>query len=369
MNKRFAIYLSAVLTVLVVMSLASAAFAQDQRTPEPRFVTLPPHANTNANVPAGTLATWNGALEGSKYPFIMVGTDPSKTNTTTTVTVYIVPVNICVTVSGTKTCFDPKTKQSNGASAITNVVNSPIFQDQDYTIDGTDIGNTQYEDAFQRSNFWTDVMTNTDYHVILKPVVLPEVTANVPPADGTTGTNYFGVPEVALVNINYVDEQINLGFSKLKQVNPTNILVVMTYNTYLTEGGCCIGGYHSASGNQTYAQFTYTTPTSGTSFSQDVSALSHELGEWMDDPLTNGGNSSPCGILEVGDPIEGEGSPHLYGDYTYTLNGYTYHLQDLATLKYFGQSPVTVNNNNWTFQGQNGVLPGLGQIGQCSFGS
>jgi hypothetical protein len=367
MNRRFSLSLFSALIVLTC-----AAFAQDQRTPEPRFVVLPPHANNNANAPAGTLATWNGALQGSNFPFIMVGSDPSKTNTTTTVTVYIIPVNICVTVSGTKTCFDPKTKQSNGATAITNVVNSPIFQKQDYTIDGTDIGDTQYEDAFQRSNFWSDVMTNTNYHVLLKPVVLAEVTVNVPAADGTTGTNYFGVPEVALVDINYVDAQINAGLPKLKEVNPTNIPVIMTYNTYLTDGSfanCCIGGYHSATGQQTYAQFTYTVPTSGTSFSMDVSALSHELGEWMDDPLTNGGNDSPCGILEVGDPIEGEAIPHQYGTYTYTLNGYTYHLQDLATMKYFGQSPVTVNNNNWTFQGQNGTLPGLGTIGECSFGS
>jgi hypothetical protein len=59
----------------------------------------------------------------------------------------------------------------------------------------------------------------------------------------------------------------------------------------------------------------------------------------------------------------------MYGDYTYTLNGFTYHLQDLASLKYFGQTPDLVNAANWTFQGQNGVLPGEGQIAECSFGS
>jgi hypothetical protein len=363
MNRGFSLSLFSALIVLTC-----ASFAQDQRVLVPRFVTLPPHGVSNAYSPAGNLATWTGTLEGADK-FVMVGTDPSKTNTTTTVTAYIIPVKICVTVNGTKTCFDPKTQQANGASALANVVNSPIFQNQDYTIDGTDIGNTQYEDAFQRSNFWTDVMTNTNYHVLLNPVVLPEVTLNVPQADGTIGINYFGIPQVALVDINYLDNKINAGLPKLKKINPTNIPLIMTYNTYLTEGGCCIGGYHSANGQQTYSHFTYTTPKSGTSFSEDVSALSHELGEWMDDPLTNGGNPSPCGILEVGDPIEGEGSPHQYGDYTYTMNGMTYHVQDLAALKYFGQNPVTVNNNNWTFQGQTGNLPGLGVIGQCSFGS
>ncbi len=37
-------------------------------------------------------------------------------------------------------------------------------------------------------------------------------------------------------------------------------------------------------------------------------------------------------------------------------------------MKYFGQNPDLVNNGNWTFQGQNGSLPGLGTIGECSFG-
>lgn len=349
------------LSALVVVGCA--AFAASGPI-HPRYVVLPQHP-AQSNAPAGTLQEWTGKLNSSDT-FVMVGTDPSKTNTTTTVNVYILPVNICIN----GTCFDPATKQSNGKTAIANVVNSPIFQNQQYTQGGTDIGNTQYEDAFQRSNFWGDVMTNTDYHVLLKPIVLPEYKANIPSGQGSIGNNYFGIPEVGLVQINYVDTEINAAFSKLKQVNPTNVLMVMTYNTYLVEGSeCCIGGYHSATGNQTYGHFTYTTPASGTSFSEDVSALSHELGEWMDDPLTNGGNNSPCGILEVGDPIEGETGTHDFGDYTYTLNGYTYHVQDLATMQYFGQSPDLVNNSFWTFQGQSGNLPGLGNIGECSFGS
>ena len=57
---------------------------------------------------------------------------------------------------------------------------------------------------------------------------------------------------MALVDINDVDAQIErLDCPSLKEVNPTNIPVIMTYNTYLTDGSfanCCIGGYHSATG-------------------------------------------------------------------------------------------------------------------------
>ncbi len=361
--------LTAFFALATLLMASGIVFAQDAggTPPHGRYVVLPPKGSNNAKDFAGTLQTWPGSIQykGTNYPFVMVGTDPSKTNTTTTVNVYIVPVKICVTSNGVKSCFDPATVQPNGATATQNVVNSPIFQNQDYTIGGTDLGKTQYEDAFQRGNFWTSVMTNTSYHVLLKPIVLPEVTVNVPTADGSLGFQY-GINE-ALVDINYLDGLIINGLSKLKQVNPTNLALIETYNTYLTSGGCCIGGYHSASGNQSYSHFTYI--SANASFAEDVSALSHELGEWLDDPLTNGGNNSPCGILEDGDPIEGEGGTHHYGDYTYTLNGFTYHLQDLATTQYFGQTPSQSNNGDWTFQGQTGLLPGLGTIGVCSFGS
>jgi hypothetical protein len=64
-------------------------------------------------------------------------------------------------------------------------------------------------------------------------------------------------------------------------------------------------------------------------------ALSHEVGEWADDPLVVNinGNNTPCGILEVGGPLEN--NPN-FGGFPYTANGFTYNLQDLVTLPYFG---------------------------------
>jgi hypothetical protein len=67
----------------------------------------------------------------------------------------------------------------------------------------------------------------------------------------------------------------------------------------------------------------------------------------MDDPLTNGGNGSPCGILEVGDPLEGTTN---FGTYPYELNNFTYHLQDLVFLRYFGGPANGSVNSWWSFQ-------------------
>ncbi|MDQ2762671.1 MAG: hypothetical protein M3Y22_04030, partial [Pseudomonadota bacterium] len=256
---------------------------------------------------------------------------------------FIIPIKIVV---GGKT-FTTSTIQTNGKSALTDTTSSPVFQSEiDFQEAGVNLGTTQYEDAYQRESFWPTVAGNPNYHVLLgAPTVLPEVTLNVPSRQGKVGTE-FGV-QVALVNINYIDSHVNTIIANNHQITAGSIPIFVLYNTYETQNGCCIGGYHSANGAQTYAVFDYV-GKSGV-FSQDVSALSHEMGEWLDDPFTT--NNSPCGIYENGDPLEGDAN---YGDYAYVVNGLmTYHLQDLAQPPYFGAPASTTLNGRATFQGTN----------------
>jgi hypothetical protein len=211
-----------------------------------------------------------------------------------------------------------------------------------YIQGGTNVGTTQYDDAYQRANFWSSVETNSDYHLLLSPTVLSEVTLSPPPTRGKTGSP-FG-ETVAEVDINWIDGQFQTIIASLG-LQPSQLPIFMTYDTYLTERGCCIGGYHTANGAQTYMHFTYIDQPG--LFSQDVSALSHEVGEWTDDPFIN--NNTACGILENGDPLEG--GPN-FGGFPYVLDGFTYNLQDLVTLPYFGAPPSTSVNDFFTFQGQ-----------------
>lgn len=339
---------------LLISALAAFAFlpgtaglaqARNTETSRPMFATLPARYLSNIPTPpTSTIPNWTGSLGSGLSSFTMVGTDPSATNTTTTVTVYLVPIRIVInpTPQGT---FDPEHLLSNGRTVVQNVALSPIYNAGiDFVQGGTDVGNTQYLDAFQRASFWTDVKTNTNYHVLLNLVVLPEEVMAFPTA--STGTE-FGV-RVALVDINAFDAKWQSLISSNSTITPNSFPVALTYDTYLTESGiCCVGGYHSAFGSasapQTYAQFTYIDKTGA--FSQDVSALSHETGEWMDDPFVD--NPGCGGLLEVGDPLEGEAN---FGGFPYTLNGFTYNLQDLVLLQYFGQSPSTAVNGWWSFQ-------------------
>jgi hypothetical protein len=344
MKQRFTV-LSLLAALAVVACVTGTALAQEDTMPaHPMFERLRPtlHADTG-NAPVTALTTWNGSFvyKSKTYNYNMVGTDPS-TGTSTTVKVFLIPIALKYVSNGTTTIFSPATLQSNGKSAIGNTINSPIFKNMDWvTPTGVDLGTTQYEDAFQRGNFWGTV-AGTNYHVLLgQPKVTPLQTLTVPAADGKVSTE-FGI-SVGTADINWFDGQLQAILTKFAaQITPTTLPIFITYNSYLTSGGCCIGGYHSAYGStsapQAYSHFTYI-GTPGI-FAQDVSALSHEVGEWLDDPLVvnSGGNPVSCGILEVGDPEEGFSN---YGAFPYTLNGFTYNLQDLVYLEYFGAPNTT----------------------------
>jgi len=335
-------------------SLAGMAFAQDNDSDnstapgKPLFITVPPRP---AVKPATTsLQTWNGSFTsgGKTYTYNMVGTAPS-TNTSTTIPVFIIPVKIVITSkTGTKTTYDPSHVLSNGRTVIQNVVASPLFDSTTtYNQGGVDVGTTQYIDAFQRANFWGRVKSHPNYHLLLgTPTVLPEQTLSPSAADGHTGQEFgFTAGKVSYL---WFDKQIQNIIKSTSQIQPNTFPIFVTYDVYLTEIVCCIGGYHSSLGTQAYAHATYVDVAGA--FSQDVSAMSHEIGEWADDPLVNNsGNKTPCGILEVGDPLEN--NPN-YGGYPYTVNGFQYNLQDLATLPYFGAPPSTTVNNYFTFQGE-----------------
>ena len=317
----------------------------------PMFAVL--HSPQSRTIRTAGAPTWTFSYSYTPgtYTDTFVGTNPTG-GKSTTVPTYIIPIKM--TLSGFSA--SPSKKLSNGKTVITNTVASPIFQNLDYKQGGTDVGNTQYIDAFQRAALWGTVSANPTYHVLLgTPTVKPVQTFAVPTADGVVAKE-FGV-KVIVADINWFDAKVQSLITTLGI--PSNALpIFLTTQTYLSsQGQCCIGGYHGVRGGLPYSMFTYIQKNGA--FSQDVSALSHEIGEYVDDPNTNNSDTpAACTALgnhnklyEVGDPIEVDSSP-LYGDYPYTLSGFTYHLQDLVTPVYFG-APTSTSVNGWeSFQGQ-----------------
>ena len=140
-----------------------------------------------------------------------------------------------------------------------------------------------------------------------------------------------------------------------KGATPSAFPVFLLHNVveYIgTTSQCCVLGYHNAystsGGVQTYGLSMY--DNSGAfSGSSDISALSHEVGEWQNDPFTNNptpawghiGQVSGCqSNLEVGDPLSGTTFP-------VTTGGFTYHPQELAFFSWFYHQKTSLGVNGW----------------------
>jgi hypothetical protein len=283
------------------------------------------------------------SYNGKQYSDLFIGTAPKAGGSSTIVT-HIVPVKFTVG----SFVADPSAKDSHGMSPVTYTVASPIFDSTtDYKQGKVDVGATQYIDAFNRVNEWglLHKAKRPGWHVLLSPKIETGLSFNNP--SGATVATDFGV-KVVNYNISAFDSAVQ---STIKQFPASDLVVFITTQTYLTSGGCCIGGYHSYTGSQSYLMFTYITD-SQVVLGVDVSALSLELGLWLDDPQVN--NTSPCGSYDVGDPPDGSNN-HPFGLWTYTLNGVPYHLRDMATPVYFGAPAKTSANGFFTFQGFKGL--------------
>jgi len=336
---------------------AAGSLAQDAGTqsPTPRFVVLPAkHPESLASASTLPLWTYTWSYGGTSYSAKVIGSAPG--TATTTIPVFIVPIKL--RVGGED--FSPETVQSNRKTALHNTEVSPLLDKTvDFVQGGIDLGKDQYIDAVQRASFY-GITTNTAWHTEFgKPTVLPTQLMVVPAADGALAFNLYGVGTVALVDVNYLDTRLQKIFKDNPQITSDSITIFVTYNTNLTNGApiqsnCCDGGYHTYNGTQVYTEFSYVGVPGA--FAQDVSGLSHELAEAVMDPFTN--NTSPCGILEVADPLERNSN---YGAYPYTVNGFTYNLQDITLIPYFGAPASTSVNGYTTFQGES--------VGVCANGS
>jgi hypothetical protein len=366
----------ALLTAAMMLpSMANAALARDSASSldlydpsapaEPMFTTIPPQPQTTPHAPGVQLPQWNGSFIDHIFKtvkFTMVGTNPQTSNATTNIAVLIIPIKLVFPKNNGNMTFDPLVDKAQDGNTVTvDTWESPLFNDVNFTQGGTNLGTTQYIDAFQRGNFWTYVAGNGGgYHVLLFPTFLAESTVVVTSAHGKIIPNpYHGNGKVAVLDNAWYNGVLQNLMKQYAQINPNVLPLFLTDNTFVLfkTGKCCIGGYHSTNGKQpggqTYATSTYI--TEGGNFCQDVSCISHELGEWMDDPFAdNNVNCTDNSLMEVGDPLVG----HVY---PYASNGNTYNLQSLVFIWYFGAAPqIPPPVNAWlSFQNDmNHVCPG-----------
>lgn len=319
-------------------------------------------ANPSAPAPQSTPASlplWTNTLDG--IPFTMVGSDPTKAGAgTTLIPVVIIPVNFSFSLANT--VISPQGNAcGDSTNTITRVTSSPLFTSNSWTDGPITLGQTQFADAFQRANFWTIVNTvSPNYHVMLQPVsVLPAVTVEVPLTSVLRpNPNPLCIQQpVAAVPIDFMNLVVRNTIAT-QHITADTLPIFLTYDTaFLLPGGGFFLGYHNVQGSQTFIVASYTDPgfngIPGYNVA-DIAVLSHEVGEWMNNPL--GTNKVPAwggfgiqptcsDLLEVGDPL----STSIFA---VPAGNFTYHIQELAFFSWFSRGvPSRAANGHYSSRG------------------
>jgi len=310
---------------------------------------------------------------GNTWQLNMMGTSPWDGASTT------IPANI-VAVSLRLQNADLVTFTNvSVAPFLTPALNSPNFQRANYST-GAGI---QFGDAIQRAEFWHKMKAG--WHTNLHPAtVVHSVTITVPrfmtgDVNGfkTQVQTYFsekatdGRTAVFLLDqffnqqiFNVVANEINAGrFS----TNALNIALfpntfIFSLNAQGGVGSCCTLGFHTfftdsgvpKESRWIFAFASWISPGVFTGF-QDVTALSHEISESLNDPFVDNqvpawqfpGEPGTCqDNLETGDPVEVLANP----SFPVHVSGVTYHPQTEALLQWFEQkSTSTAINSAYSF--------------------
>lgn len=333
-------------------------------------------ASPGAPISNNAVTHWKGSYSysGTTYEYSMVGTDPHAGSATTVVPTVIIPVRF---VFSDGSVYDASTELIDGKTAAQGIIGSPIFQPYDFSAGGTSLGKTQFADAYQRANFWSDVSSRApDYHVLLgQPTVLPPLTVNVPANelfvyhDDASGIN---VPIVE------VDPSFVITDDFLRQQNvPDNALAIFVTGVaqWTTKG---LHGMLPDANGAAARTFIVTSYSPYDLFGEyripDIMALSHEIVEWLADPfVTNftpgwnmvGQSFESCGsslfydALEVSDPFIVLGSMH-----TLSTGVSTFHVVDAAFVDFFTRSVPSrsVNSAYSLFSDATGPSACLGHL-------
>lgn len=315
----------------------------------------------------GYTVTADATLGGGTYNGVIVGRSPfAHGHRATTIPTYLIPLQL--TFADTGTVFDASAANPcapNHESVINLILESPLLTPVDFDMNGVYMGTGQYVDEFQRANFWTEVQ-GTPYHTAFSttPTVLPVVSVTVPTAYGQTYLN--GGCNAGLMDITWWDTELQtviIPGLAAQGVNPASFPQFISDSVveyYGSATNCCYLGYHgsyNAAALQTYSMNVF--DTSGL-FGGTTSIMSHEIAEWLDDPVGNNptpswgnvGQVSGCQFnLEVGDPLNGEPTNPFF--VTNATNGVSYQLQELAFFSwFFGSASLGTGgqySNNGTF--------------------
>ena len=260
---------------------------------------------------------------------------------------------------------------------------SPNFRNANYSV-----GRTQFGDAVQRAEFFNSM--EEDWHTLLQPSFTNRVTIQVPATvqvqffDGTILTVPGYIPQTAADGSTVVF-MLDLLFNNLdfnQAVNDINggsfSTKAMNYHLYpntflfsiVDEQGdlnCCVLGFHEYIFDPTvtptprwiYSFVSWISPGIFGGGAQDVTALSHETSEALNDPFGNNivptwqfpGQPGVCQAnLETGDPVEVLPVSTVPVTTREHHEVFTYHPQTEALLQWFEiGNPSNAIGGAWSY--------------------
>ena len=280
--------------------------------------------------------------QGEAYPFTTVGKNP-KRGEITSVGTQLIPISMFFEGFADQ---DGKPITLDVAPVLARFQNSPNFRRFTY---GT--GLTQFADAVQRAQFFH--VMDPDWHTLLdRPRILTPLTIDVPRGSASLFRVRSTGAIFAVVDTGFFVSQLN-SIIQLENLDAESLPIALTNNVLLAPSAnvqrCCVVGFHTAfeMGERRNAPLVQTfvwgswidAGILGTDFA-DVTAVSHEISEWMNDPFgTNlvpvwqfpNGTAGCQNNLETGDPLE----TSVHASFPVTIDGFVYHPQNQAMLQWF----------------------------------
>lgn len=412
--------------VLLVLFMSASAFAQSlpdvssvkdlpsTTKPSPRYQRLRPisiHSQPDfqTSVAASSIATgslsvpfsqanlitvpnFEGSFitRGKTWHFTMMGTAPWNGGATS-IPVHIVAVSLRLQNANLVTFTTVSV-----APYTTPTLKSPNFQAANYST-GTSI---QFADAVQRAEWFHKMKAG--WHTNLRPAaIVHTLTITVPrfttvPINGrnTQVQTYFsGQADDGHTVVFLLDQFFNQKIFDLvvNEINAgrftTNALnIALLPDTFLFSldnsggvGNCCVLGFHTfftndATPKQSRWIFAFASWISPGIFSgfQDVTALSHEISEAINDPFVDNlvpawqypNEPGTCqDNLETGDPVEVLANPM----FPIKISGTTYHPQTEALFQWFEQKTTsTAINSAFSYPNTKALTHGATAFGPLS---
>jgi chitinase len=281
------------------------------------------------------------AAEGKTFPFTLVGKRPQDGGTTQIPTQLIAVLLLFeefVDEAGEPIVLDP-------GPNLSRIEGSPNFRAAQYLT-----GFTQFADAVQRAQF-SGIM-GQDWHTLLQPPqVLKPVMIEVPRGLAKVYRNPSTGVVFALVDTGFFISHLNT-LVQLEDLRADALTLILTANVFLAPKAevkqCCVLGFHTAFATGGPGRLQVQTLAWASWIDQgllgpslaDVTPMSHEISEWMNNPFGTNivpawqalGNAGGCqNNLETADPVAA--LPNA--GFPVTIDGFTFHPQTQVLLPWF----------------------------------